>query len=755
MATPNSNGFSLDSFNKGFKGSSDGTKSTSVKVSGIPKPAGSNVNKWDSMVLPNIEKLGLSESLDYENTKVIRNAYNNQHWKGMQEIKKSGNTDAYEQLKKLHNSSAAFGNEMKKENPNFKLLQKYLADADEAGNKAASIINVPGASFHFDNRTGKILKQEDYRKVSQEATVYADKVSTDARVKTGISFLKAITHPFDSGNGIEVSLVDEFPKYKQLQSDEKEHMQRLRVQTNSYVNQWVSQSLANANGKIPKKAEFNNNALNLGKDILSFVQKYGTTVDGDMTASDKAKAKIFLTNLKGMEYADQISYLKQHRTEIQDMTKRLGYYGSTHVFNKYKKVVGDKDAYYTTGSDDRYDYMKGIANIEDLQSTYEQFGNVAARTKLKALSVAKQKGTVDNEYFKDSGVKNLDYALSKLVDEKGNIVSYSKFKSDLHLNLEYDGGSAVHFDKRGVPKVIYKSSGGGRLGLEYSRYEKGANPLGDDLDKEERYSDQIKNAYFNLVKGYKKTLDEQKDRHVFEKSLSTIGSSSRAYNAVGFDSVNLKTNKYGSLESYTNPKQKNLSSLWNLMKNEDGSFGKPESVVITRGTPSKAISLDNLKTLSKGSNSAMKEFLKSNPEDVQMVFFKETNVPGYSRYEFVNNKTHETVSAFVKKNLLGNEGIKEQLYTRSYVSPEEKLFYMTGQLNLASRLDHNGNVVIKQPTIIHNQKTGTYDLNFDAYDENGNYKSTTIKGSYGTSLNNQKSYFNRILNDYVTKYHAG
>lgn len=756
MATSGNGGFSLDSFNKGFGKSSDGaTSKSSATFPTIQKPAGSNTNKWDATVLPNIEKFGLSETLDYENTKVIRNAYNNQHWKGMQELKKAGNIEAYEQLKKLHNSSAAFGNEMKKENPNFRLLQRYLADADEASNKAASIINVPGGAFQFDNRTGKILKQEEYRKSSQEAVVYQDKSSTDARVKTGISFLKALTHPFDLGNAVEVNLVDEFPKYKRLHSDEKQHMTRLRVHTNSYVSQWVTQALANANGSIPDKADFNNNALTLGKDVLSFIQKYGTTVNSELTASDKNKAKRFLTDLKGLEYGEQVSYLKKHRTEIQDMTKRMGYYGSSHMFNKYKKVVGDKDAYYTTGNDDRYDYMKGIANIEDMQATYEQFGNVVQRTKLKALSTAKQKGTIGNEYFKNSGVKNLDYALDKLVDEKGNIVSYSKFRSNLHLNLEYEGGSAVHLNEKGQVRVIYKDHGGGRLGLNYSRYEKGANPLGDNLDKEERYSDQLKNVYYNLVKGYKKTLDEQKDRHVYENSLSLIGSSANSYKAVGFDSVNMKTNKYGSLESYTSPKQQNLSSLWNLMRNEDGTFGKPESVVITRAASGNTVTLDDLKKLSKGSNNTMKEFLKSDPSDVQMIFFKETNVPGYSRYQFINNKTNQTISTFVKKSLLGNEGIKEQLSLRSYVSPEEKLFYLTGQVKLATRLDNNGNAVIKNPTIIFNQKTGTYDLRFDAYDDNGNYKATTIKGSYGTSLNNQKSYYNRILNEYVSKNHAG
>lgn len=676
------------------------TQSFSKTVS--PKQS---VNKWDNEILPQIEKMGLEKGLlSYDNTKFMRNAYNGQYWNAMQKVKGS-NPEAYESLKKLHNVSAAFGNELKKEQPNGEVLSRYFSKANQYQAEVAEIFSNKEAAYKLDFETGKILDEKTYRKKSNEVVQFDDITSNTTKIVKEFGIL-----------GLKLRNTNDAPSYNYLKGVEKQHMSKIKTATKSYVSEWVDNSLNNSLPKEARRADVNKNAFQITTDLLTFVMKHGTTAtDKETQKKDQVIARNLLQQVYKKPADEQLEFFKNQSENIRGLTDRLGYHGSNYIFNKYKSQLGSDATYYDYENDNNPSKkLDGIKKIEEYQKVFSEFGEISKKLKVSAYKEALQsKGS--NEYFKNISM-NHEVGLKALVDDNGNIVSYSKFRSRIPDGFKMNGST---FDV-GVM---------GSRGVGAEELEKG-----------------LKHNYYNLAKGYKVVLDERKAKLSYEKSLLDQGYGNESRKAVGFESIDLRTNEFGSLQSFSSPKQKNVSKLWSLFKNENGTFGNPQHTIFVPGSvPTKLLESDELSDFAKESNKTMKSFLSSDPKDVKLVFLKNSNVPGFSQYKFINNETGQSVNAFVKSSVLGSRGIKEDLFSKSQSSLEEFNFEATGKKQLLNRTDKNGQLLIKDPYIYKNSKTNAYELKFKIM-VNGYWKNQTFNGVPNVSLNEATKAFDQSLN---------
>jgi hypothetical protein len=687
------------------KASNLNSRTTSSSSLSSPSVVKTSTNKWDDQVLPQIEKLGLDkELLSYENTKFIRNAYNGQYWNAMQKVKGS-NPEAYESLKKLHNVSTAFGNELKKENPNGELLSSYFSKANQYQAKIADIFSSKEAAYRLDFESGKILNEKEYRKKSNDVVQFSDITSNTTKIVKDFGIL-----------GLKLRNTNDAPSYDYLRGIEKQHMSKIKKATKSYVSEWVDNSLTNSLPSEARRADVNKNAFQLTTDLLTFVMKYGTTgADKETQKKDQALARNILQKVYNKPPNEQLAFFKSQNETIRNITDRLGFHGSNYVFNKYKKQIGNDATYYDYESDDNPSKkLDGIKKIEEYQKVYSEFGDISKKLKTSAYKEAlESKGS--NEYFKNISMDHR-VGLNALVDDNGNIVSYSKFRSRIPNGFKMNGST-------------FNVGVMGSQGVGSEELEKG-----------------LRKNYYNLAKGYKVVLDERKAKLSYEKTLLEQGFGNESRKAVGFESVDLSVNEYGSLKSFSSPKQKNLTKLWSLFKNDNGTFGNPQHTIFVPGKVStKLLESDELSDFSKESDKTMKSFLKSDPKDVRLVFLKNTNVPGFSQYKFINNETGESINAFIKSSVLGSRGIKEDLYSKSKSSLEEFNFEATGKKQLLNRTNKNGETLVKDAYVYKNPKTNAFELKFKVM-VNGNWKSTTFEGVPNVSLDEATKAFDKSLN---------
>lgn len=670
-----------------------------------PVSAKQSINKWDNEILPQIEKMGLEKGLlSYDNTKFMRNAYNGQYWNAMQKIKGS-NPEAYESLKKLHGVSVSFANELKKEQPNGEALSNYFSKANQYQSQVAEIFSNKEASYKLDFETGKILDEKTYRKKSNEVVQFDNITSNTVKIVKEFGIL-----------GLKLRNTNDAPSYNYLKGVEKQHMSKIKTATKSYVSEWVDNSLTNSLPKEARRADVNKNAFQITTDLLTFVMKYGTTAtDKENQKKDQLVARNLLQQVYKKPPDEQLEFFKSQSENIRSITDRLGYHGSNYIFNKYKSQIGSDATYYDYDNDNNPSKkLEGIKKIEEYQKVYSEFGEISKKLKVSAYKEAVQsKGS--NEYFKNISMDH-KIGLDALTDDNGNIVSYSKFRNSLPMGIKVNGS---------VYNVGVQNSRG--IGAE-------------ELEKA------LKHNYYNLAKGYKVVLDERKAKLSYEKSLLDQGYGNESRKAVGFESVDLRTNEFGSLQSFSSPKQKNISKLWSLFKNENGTFGNPQHTIFVPGNvQTKLLESNELSDYASESNKVMKSFLASDPKDVKLVFLKNTNVPGFSQYKFINNETGQSVNAFVKSSVLGSRGIKEDLFSKSHSSLEEFNFEATGKKQLLNRTDKNGQLLVKDPFVYKNPKTNSYELKFKIM-VNGYWENKTFDGIPNVSLSEATKAFDQSLN---------
>ena len=692
---------------------------SSVKPQTLSSPAPIKINPWDNDVLPKIERIGLEKDLGYEATKFMKNAYNGVYASAMRELKSSGNLEVSQNLSSLQRSTWKMTNELKKENVDVNKVKAYYNEALDYQIKVQNALNSSDKPYRINKTNGKILKTKDFQKQSNDPTTFENVNSTNVQVKKESSSLTAaLVNPLKYLiKGVDVNTVDSDHTYKYLSDIDERHRETIKRATGSIVNMWTDQILSNANGSSNHKADFNSQALNISNDILQHAAKYKTATSEDLAGADQILAQTLLQTAKTLPPDKRIDFYVQNNQKIKEIGSRLGYYGTTYIYDKYKKNL--TDARYFDANAEPSEYLDAMTNIEGKRKVYEEYKGNAKTVKLGALQDALA-GQNQNEYLKKVDSKHYKVLLSNILNETGDIVSFDKFKKNLAKtfkfgDIELDGQS---FNIQGLE---------GSVGYE---------------QKEEKF----KEYYQNLKKGYKQTLDKHKTVVEFNNTLYEQGIGAKSSKAVGYESVNLSTDENGLLKSFESLKQQNVSQLWRVLRNpDDGSFGKNlDAVVVPGNVDLYSLSKEELSDYSKTSNQTMKTFLKGNSSDVTMMFLRNANVPGYAQYIFKNNETGKSVTAVVNRSLLGSKGVKENLYMNSYETLEEINFSFKNEKSL-SPVYKNTIPIIKDPKIYFDKSKGVFALNYEFLNEAGEYKSATEYASGNLRLSEATKEFDRFI----------
>lgn len=701
------------------------------------------IKGWDANVLPALERLGLDENslFDPDALNMIRNAYNGNYYGVVKETEKD-NPYLHQDLKKFQDYSFALGKELQKENPNQELIFKYYSQADTYMDKVSGHFKNSGnkGSWRLDETNGKILKDTEYKKKSQNTVIFDDENSSTARVTKSTSLSLITGLPVEN-----VSLVDDTPAWTRYKTIEQKHQQSIKSQTNHFVSQWANQALVNAAPDNPNKVEFTKNAYDINKDLLSFVAKHGTSTDKDLSQQDKVFATSLLQQIKGKDLSQSVDILKNKTEKILDLYKRIGYYGNNYLFNKYKGSLGTNKSYYDYDSQSNISKkIEQIKFVEKLQKNYSDFGNIAQTVKTGAKEMALDMRN-NNEYFKEiEGTDELFKAgLESLVNQKGNIVSFDKWLSNLNSAEKkwLVKNNESWWDRQKKEIATIPNAIKSQLGL--------SNKLSIDSTAYDYELSTFKDIYSNLSKGYKQMLDERKVKLSYPQTALINGFGASSQKGIGYESVDLRTTKEGSLLNFTGPKQENTLRFLQAIKTRDNQFRTDGSVLVLPSTvPINTIEKSDFSKYSENNQKTADSFFSKNPDDVQMVFHRNSNVKGYSLYKLKNNETKESISILVNQKLIGSKGVKEDMFMNSRETLEDINFMHTGKKELMERTDENGSVFIKKPHLVFNSLNGTYTGVFQI-PINGNWVTKQVKDLPPGNLELSTKFFDEYLDKLI------
>ena len=720
-----------------------------VSVTTVPKTTPApKLNKWDQDIHPLIDKYNLQRDMGvfYETTKFMRNVYNGKYDAVMSEFKNS-NVDLYNKLSKLKEASNQFTTELKKQQPNAQKLKELYNKSGNMSIDLQSAFSKAGdnSAYRLLTRNGTILKAKEFNKQNSEYEVFNDVASNDVRTAKSTSYWKvALNATFGLGMPIldptNISANEIGRTYDFLKGKDAEAMSALKTMKNAKTLGWLSQALEGADGNVNHKHQYNSTLLSLSTDLLDRVRRYGTKSDPDLSSKDKSRAASLyqaLSRFKDDDYAGKINFLVQNNDFLKGAMSRLGYYETSYIYRKNKNLNNIDLFSNATGNQTAYsDQVQWIDKMDDI---YSKFKGNAGTIKHNVLSgMVNDENPISNQYLKDAkelSGKGYANAVKAITDENGDLVSYAKFVKNVYpslSNMPIEG-----------PTVV---------GSKYDTYESYDEKY--TKASKEILHNHLKSLYGNLAKGYKQTLDVRKSKFDNEASLLSMGIGATSRKGIGFSSVDLSTDKSGRLKSFSGPKQENVSTIWSLLRNEDGTFGNEKGVILPYSSEINTIEKAELNKASDDSNSVMQKFLKSDPSDVKLVFLRDSNVKWYSQYRLINNETGESVVAMLNQNYLRQ--VKEPMFINSRQSLDEINFAMTNKKNLTQVTDSRNRVIVKNPHFTYDKSMGVYKLHGSyKYKDDQNQdqvmvfenldKNNMVMAPYGSSIEEATKFFDEFL----------
>lgn len=709
------------------------------------KKLGSN---WDARVHSKAEDM--LPGYNYDSTKMIRKAYDGKYYGVIKDVEEK-NPDLAKNLKKFQDYSYALGKELEKDQPDVDLIENYRAKASDYQVKVVSAFRKAGnnSAWRLNEETGDIMDSKTYRKKSQQPIEFDNEVSIDTKVSKntfGGFFSDWVTEFAGSLAGAEpshINPVDPTPGYTQLKSIDKRHRDGLRVRQSEYVGMWLNNAIEHGTGSS-KTAEFNQKSAEMSEKLLTFVSKYGTTVDRDMTDRDKKFAADLNKQLKLAENSrnaavEKAKILRENRDGIVDLSKRIGYDGTNYLFNVYKKDAAYDEAFYDYDVNRPKEKMvNGIKYIDKLSNNYAKYKNLRKDIMLD-LEKHADSYKDDNEYFKKvaAAKKEFTLAVDKMVDANGNILSFEKWKKNLPENVrrQLSVNNALE-DRNNVKWMINPGS----QSLVNDATSKRAAQRLEQMDNETLLS-----VYNNLKRGYKQTLDSRKVKLTHPNTLLAVGLGGNRRNGIGYESVDLSTDENGRLLSFDSEKQQRIQPLMGLFRNPDGSFRNDGTVYFfPKDVAMNTLEKEDISNYEKKSESVAKSFFNGKREDTKMVFLRDTNLPGYALYRFEDNETKEGVQVLVNKSALGNKGIKEDFFMNSYETLEEFNMKLEGSKKMMDRRDQRNRPLLKNARIVFDPKLDAYVYEATLI-QGGSPRRTRIEGVRGATLQETETMISKQL----------
>lgn len=645
----------------------------------------SKVSNWNSTYQPIIEDLNLQKQINYGNAKHIMRAVNGGYDHVMGKLK-TEDPELYNKFKQFKNNSWDFAKELEviKEGGDSTKINQYFNKATAMFSQISSSLDyAKNKKFAVDSEA-RVLTRDQYDKMSQEVQV-GSKSSTNARAIFSEGELKADYEA--SGTSSEYAKLHNLSDY---------WMGAIKKKAQPIVSSWVATSLKNLDIDEPSKSDSNRQALDLNVDMLKHISQYGTVENSDLVAIDKKKAMAIRKQMAGKDYQGVLKVLKTYSDDIQDMSKRLGFYGSTKLINGHKSTVGKNSAYYpeTTNKTRNEFAQDDMDSIDKMMTHFSEFKEIDKNFRNKATALSKNNfEEIRDGLGLDVKQSQFNVAMDALVDENGNIASYNKWKQSLRSIPDPSGKGFV---KGGVGMTenafnAAKSRGQqqsalGQLweqnkGAHWGGWKNGfdALPFGR-TEKEDVEKDLVK-MYNGLKSGYKKQFSKIKADQIYSSSLLGAGFGNLRNQSLMFKGVDLSVDKDYQLKATTGKKQENVNKLLGLMKNDAGQFTTDDITLFGNDKVNAglhAIQKDELQDYRENNAKVAKDFFKGDVSNVTVEFLRNTNVPGQAAYSFYNPQTKKSMVMFAPKSMLGKEGIGEDMYVHTARSPQEFNFQAKG-----------------------------------------------------------------------------
>jgi hypothetical protein len=748
-----------------FKGTQLSGNVEKPKV-GIEKKEVGKLSNWDSQIAPIMDDYPkVKEIINYKDSKPIMRAVNGRYDNVMSQLKED-DPKAYDNFKKFKNSSWAVANELKKIETgefNYDTFIKHKKDATVYFNGIADSYKYDKNKRFAMTPDAQMMTREQYEKWDQEPSVSKNKSSTSAKVVYNNEIFKNLVADYETPN---VS-----SSYKKLNNINEYYKDKGVELIQPITKSWVATSLQRIDVKKPD-ADKDAAALNMNMDLLKHVGKYKTTGDPDLARGDQETANSILKQLRGKDKSEQLELLKANSAKINSLSGRMGYYGNASIYNKYKNgYIGKTLDYYPQSKDkDRGDYFNQTQEngvIDRTIDNFKQFRKVDEDIRLQTLTLTNQNWkTISNRFGYDLKKPQFELAMNELVDDKGNIVSYKKWKKSMSSISDpskygYTPGGSPAFGstfknikEKGIRNTaaltqIYNQNDDDVTLGEY------VNPGHWIFGKgnEERREDQFISIYNNLKRSYKKNFDSVKSKTVYNATLLDAGFGNERNQAMEYRGVNLAVDKNMRLKQTEGPKQENISKVFGMLFDEMGNVDK-ENVTLFSNKDIKsglnAVQTSDLKEQRKKNDDVLKNFLKQDNENVTMTFFRNTNAPNQSAYQFYNTKTKESMMVYAPKSMLGKNGIKEDLFTKTGKDPLDFTFKAKGELTMPKLNDKNGKPAYDSAALKYDKENDSYIGEIWDYNSEGNLKKKVYEIPYASaiSINDAQKTFLNFLGEY-------
>lgn len=703
---------------------------------GIDKSTGKKIDGWDDLV-------------NYGNSLALMKAVNGRYDSFLK--KEDISESSKKRIKDLKNASWAAMNEIEKISKGTGSIEKFLQYQKNAFKADWDLGTLMGpnskSNYVYDPDKKTIMSKAEFAK-KYEGVKQGERGSTQTNV---------------GGGG-----VDPYAGYIQTKGYLELSRNRVKDQVKPLVNAWAKNTYnyLNADDKTAGRIDPNNrdNALELSKDALSFISKYGTqTGNREYDKQNKIKAAGFLNKLnaygKNQDHKiardSQLKYLRQLTTgktnQLSDLIDDMGYYGSTFLYKKHKDRLGKNDKYYEGA--EKY-WGETDALDEEIQS-HEVY---ATQTKKDKLDARKEALNTSEALHKNMLYKNI-------IDDNGNIQSYHQFLKNAGWDPKTRSLGEPTYDKRtGIIQApeLYNAFN------DYNSYWSGVDSRGVTtytdpnkfkyekingktyktavpvfaIGRPEAFHKIMRQAYNETVKSYKKRFSLLNDPKKREKDM---GRGNTADKVLYYDYVDMSLDKDGNLINTEGDKHSNVSKIFNMFQNPDKTVNNIDITVldnddIKSGKYSKASRETLDKDYLKNQNqSKFDNFFKGKDLSQMYVEFDRNSSVGYrSTYTFVNQKTGEKLAMiapveYIKKN-------KEVLHAKTWMTVPEARFQRLGKLDLPDKDNYYKNAAIIQ-------KNGIKYATYQYKDSDGVFKREEIAlGDIQIEVAKQqfKEYFKRL-----------
>lgn len=424
----------------------------------------------------------------------------------------------------------------------------------------------------------------------------------------------------------------------------------------------------------------------MSRDALLFIEKYGTK---DNDKGNKGSASAILNELRNKSWNEKLDIINNKYSSIRNLVNSMGFYGKEYLYNKYKDQVKNENAFFKLK--DVTDYNKAktdLYNVAENKLAYYKDFNASVIEDKKAIVK-----DIETRGFDQKWGDELDRAahgrlFSKILDDNGKILEYN----DWIKTLSADRSSLDELDG-----VIYNT----QIGAVKKQALRSANIFTNPMNLLSSQSIQnnayMRDAIINERKNlYKKYVDKYKSstvhietktkyntRKVIDPNLSS--------SLVGYDGIDLSfKGKEGShkheiaknvIDMIYDEENENLKTGVIAISGKGGANSFNQNISKVALSESEAF-LTDPKWMTESTNAYQKFFKGDKPrKNVAVAFEKNTMIPGYAAYHFLDNETKDNVTLFVPAKTARKN--KEFLFDLTQLNAEDYKWQRDGAKELA------------------------------------------------------------------------